>query len=94
MLQEARKEADFEHDLENLDDIEQVFGALDWANANFSQLEAQWRAELATIEGVRLMFVRCGPIIFVWPTAGKCGCPDGELPARNPTAAHHQQSRC
>ena len=35
---------------EDLEEIEAVFGGIDWATANFSELEAQWRAQLAAIE--------------------------------------------
>lgn len=37
---------------EDLEEIEAVFGGIDWATANFSELEAQWRAQLADIEKV------------------------------------------
>jgi hypothetical protein len=37
-----------------LEEIEAVFGGIDWATANFSELEAQWRAQLAAIEKVRV----------------------------------------
>lgn len=37
---------------EGLEEIEAVFGGIDWATANFSELEAQWRAQLAAIEKV------------------------------------------
>lgn len=35
------------------EDIEALFGDIDWATANFTELEAKWRAELAVIEKVR-----------------------------------------
>lgn len=33
----------------DLEDIDELF-EIDWATANFAELEAQWRAELALIE--------------------------------------------
>ena len=35
------------------EDIEALFGDIDWATANFTELESKWRAELALIEKVR-----------------------------------------
>lgn len=37
----------------DIEDIDELFDGVDWATANFSQLEAQWRSELAIIEKVR-----------------------------------------
>ena len=34
------------------EDIDELFGDIDWATANFTELEAKWRAELDTIEKV------------------------------------------
>lgn len=36
----------------DVEDIDGLFGDIDWASANFSELERQWRAELAAIEKV------------------------------------------
>lgn len=42
-------------DFADVREIEEIFGKdFDWANANFCDLEAKWRKELADIEKVRL----------------------------------------
>lgn len=37
------------------DDIEALFSDIDWATANFTELESMWRAELALIEKVAVV---------------------------------------
>lgn len=37
------------------DDIDALFSDIDWATANFTELESKWRAELALIEKVAML---------------------------------------
>lgn len=43
------------------EDIDELFGEIDWATANFAQLEAQWRAELEAIEKVIGLLIESSP---------------------------------
>lgn len=46
-----------QQDLGDVEDIDRLFGDIDWPTANFTALEAQWRAELAAIEKVSRIVV-------------------------------------
>jgi len=36
----------------DIEDIDELFGEIDWATSNFTELEAKWLAELSAIERV------------------------------------------
>ncbi len=39
----------------DVEDIDELFGDIDWATANFTELEAQWHTELESIEKVPIL---------------------------------------